>query len=385
MIWDMLRGEFIDVIEWTDDTRDTMVYRFQRHDNAIKYGAKLTVREGQAAVFVHEGQLADVFQPGLYQLETNNMPILTTINHWDHLFQSPFKSEIYFVATRRFQDLKWGTRNPIMMRDPEFGPVRMRAFGTYSIRVTDPGLFLQEIVGTDGEVTTDEVQFQIRNVIVSRFSNALAASGIPVLDLAANTDEMAKYLQARIAPEIAAYGIELPALFVENVSLPEAVEQAMDKRTSMGVIGDLGAYGQFQAAEAMRAAAENPGQGGAMGAGLGAGMGLAMAQGMMGGFGQQPQAAGPWGQPQPVAAPPAQAAPPPPPPPPQETVWHVAEGGQTTGPFSRADLGRMKAEGRFSRDTLVWSAGMAGWTKAGEVAPLAQLFTVAPPPPPPPA
>ncbi|MEL6775218.1 MAG: SPFH domain-containing protein, partial [Pseudomonadota bacterium] len=174
MIWDMLRGEFIDVIEWTDDTRDTMVYRFQRHDNAIKYGAKLTVREGQAAVFVHEGQLADVFQPGLYQLETNNMPIMTTLQHWDHLFQSPFKSEIYFVATRRFQDLKWGTRNPIMMRDPEFGPVRMRAFGTYSIRVSDPGLFLQEVVGTDGEVTTDEIQFQIRNVIVSRFSNALA-------------------------------------------------------------------------------------------------------------------------------------------------------------------------------------------------------------------
>ncbi|MEL7349584.1 MAG: SPFH domain-containing protein, partial [Pseudomonadota bacterium] len=271
-----------------------------------------------------------------------------------------------------------------MMRDPEFGPVRMRAFGTYSIRVSDPGLFLQEVVGTDGEVTTDEIQFQIRNVIVSRFSNALASSGIPVLDLAANTDEMAKYLLARIAPEIAAYGIELPALFVENVSLPEEVEKAMDRRTSMGVIGDLGAYGQFQAAEAMRAAADNPGQGGAMGAGLGAGMGLAMAHNMMGGMG----AASPWGQPQqPMAAPaaaPAAMAPPPPPPPPQETVWHIAENGATKGPFSRADLGRMKAEGGFSRETLVWSAGMAGWTKAGEVAPLAQLFTIAPPPPPPP-
>ncbi|MEO0959150.1 MAG: SPFH domain-containing protein, partial [Pseudomonadota bacterium] len=200
MIWDMLRGEFIDVIEWTDDTRDTLVYRFQRHDNAIKYGAKLTVREGQAAVFVHEGQLADVFQPGLYMLETNNMPIMTTLQHWDHLFQSPFKSEIYFVSTRRFQDLKWGTKNPIMLRDPEFGPVRLRAFGTYSIRVGDPGLFLQEIVGTDGEVTTDEVQFQIRNVIVSRFTNALGSSGIPALDLAANQDQMAEYLRNRIAP-----------------------------------------------------------------------------------------------------------------------------------------------------------------------------------------
>ncbi|MEM9782709.1 MAG: SPFH domain-containing protein [Pseudomonadota bacterium] len=383
MIWDILSGEFIDVIEWTDDTRDTMVYRFQRRGNAIKYGAKLTVREGQAAVFVHEGQLADVFQPGLYELETNNMPILTTLNSWDHGFNSPFKSEIYFVATRRFQDLKWGTRNPIMMRDPEFGPVRLRAFGTYSIRVGDPGLFLQEIVGTDGEVTTDEVQFQIRNVIVSRFSNALGASGIPVLDLAGNTDEMAKYLQARIAPEIAAYGLEMPALFVENVSLPEAVEQAMDKRTSMGVIGDLQAYGQYQAAEAMRAAAENPGQGGAMGAGLGAGMGFGMANAMTGMFAQQGAQPGPWGA-QPAQAPaPAASAPPPPPPPPQETVWHLAENGQTTGPFSRADLGRMRTEGRFSRDTLVWAPTLAGWTKAGEVAPLAQLFTVAPPPPPP--
>ena len=371
MIWDMLKGEFIDVIEWTDDTRDTIVWRFQRHDNAIKYGAKLTVREGQAAVFVHEGQLADVFQPGLYQLETNNMPIMTTLQHWDHGFSSPFKSEIYFVSTRRFQDLKWGTRNPIMMRDPEFGMVRMRAFGTYTIRVTDPALFLQEVVGTDGEFTIDEVQFQIRNVVVSRFSNALASSGIPVLDLAANTDQMAEFLKNRIAPEIAAYGIEIPTLLVENVSLPEAVEQAMDKRTSMGVIGDLGKYAQFQAAEAMRSAAENPGTaGGGMGAGIGMGMGMAMANQM----GGQP---GPWGQ-----APATAAAPPPPPPP--EAVYHVAEAGQTKGPFSLADLGRMVSDGSFTRETLVWSPGFAGWTAAGEVAQLARLFTVAPPPPPPP-
>ncbi len=374
MIWDMIRGEFIDVIEWTDDTRDTMVYRFQRQGNAIKYGAKLTVREGQAAVFVHEGQLADVFQPGLYQLETNNMPVMTTLQHWDHAFQSPFKSEIYFVSTRQFTDLKWGTKNPIMMRDPEFGPVRMRAFGTYAIRVKDPAVFLREIVGTDAEVTTDEVQFQLRNVIVARFSNALAASGIPVLDLAANTDEMAKFLKERVAPEIAAYGIEMPSLYIENVSLPEAVEAAMDKRTSMGVIGDLGKYAQYQAAEAMRAAAENPGSaGGGMGAGLGAGMGMAMAHQMA-----QPS---PWGSRPAEPAPPAAAAPPPPPP--VEAVYHIAEGGQTHGPYSLARLGRMVGEGTFARDTLVWSPGFAGWTKAGDVDALARLFTVAPPPPPP--
>ena len=367
MIWDMLKGELIDVIEWTDDTRDTIVWRFQRHDNAIKYGAKLTVREGQAAVFVHEGQIADVFQPGLYQLETNNMPVMTTLQHWDHGFSSPFKSEIYFVSTRRFQDLKWGTKNPIMMRDPEFGMVRMRAYGTYTIRVSDPALFLQEVVGTDGEFTVDEVQFQLRNVIVARFSNALASSGIPVLDLAANTDQMAEYLKNRVAPEIAAYGIEIPALFVENVSLPEAVEEAMDKRTSMGVIGDLGKYAQFQAAEAMRAAAENP-AGGEMGAGLGMGMGMAMAH--------QMATPSPWGQRPPAAASSV------PPPPPVETVYHIAEAGQTKGPFSLARLGRMATEGAFSRDTLVWAPGFEGWTKAGEVDALARLFTVAPPPPP---
>jgi membrane protease subunit (stomatin/prohibitin family) len=377
MIWDMLRGEFIDVIEWTEDSRDTMVWRFQRHGNAIKYGAKLTVREGQAAVFVHEGQLADVFQPGLYQLETNNMPVMTTLQHWDHGFQSPFKSEIYFVSTRQFTDLKWGTKNPIMMRDPEFGPVRMRAFGTYAIRVKDPGVFLREIVGTDGEVTTDEVQFQLRNVIVARFSNALASSGIPVLDLAANTDQMADYLAKRVAPEIAAYGIEMPSLFIENVSLPEAVEQALDRRTSMGIVGDLGKYAQFQAAEAMRAAAENPGAaGGGMGAGIGAGLGMAM--------GQQMAQPSPWGG-RPVEPQSAAGTPPPPPTPPAEAVFHIAENGQSHGPYSLARLGRMVQDGSFTRETLVWSPGFAGWTRAGEVDALARLFTVAPPPPPPPA
>ncbi|MEM7525910.1 MAG: SPFH domain-containing protein, partial [Pseudomonadota bacterium] len=344
--------------------------------------AKLTVREGQAAVFVHEGQLADVFGPGLYMLETNNLPIMTTLQHWDHGFQSPFKSEIYFVSTRRFQDLKWGTKNPIMLRDPEFGPTRLRAFGTYSIRVTDPALFMQEIVGTDGEVTTDEVTFQLRNVIVSRFSSALAQSGIPALDLAANTDDLAAFIKTRIAPELAAFGIETPALFVENISLPEEVEKAMDRRTSMGVVGDLGKYTQFQAAEAMRAAAETPGGAGAgMGAGLGMGMGMAMGN-MMTGQG------GPWGQAQPAAAPAAggyPAAPPPPPPPPPERLWHVTANGETSGPFGRGDLGRMVESGGFTRASLVWSPGYDGWTAAGEVAELAQLFTIAPPPPPPPA
>ena len=364
-ILDFLKGEFIDVIHWTDDTRDTMVWRFEREGHAIKYGAKLTVREGQAAVFVHEGQLADVFSPGLYLLETNNMPIMTTLQHWDHGFQSPFKSEIYFVNTTRFSDLKWGTKNPIICRDPEFGPVRLRAFGTYAVKVTDPARFLTEIVGTDGEFTMDEISFQVRNIIVQEFSRVVASSGIPVLDMAANTADLGKLVATAISETIATYGLTIPELYIENISLPPAVEAAMDKRTSMGLVGDLNAFTQYSAAEAMTTAASNP-SGGGMAAGLGAGMGMAM--------GSQMARPGPWG-----AAPVAAA---PPPPPPAEKVWHLAEGGQTSGPFSKARLGRMVTEGQLSRDTYVWTEGQDGWLKAGDVAELARLFTVMPPPPP---
>ncbi|MFD1158520.1 SPFH domain-containing protein [Roseovarius aestuarii] len=362
-IFDFLTGEFIDVIHWTDDTRDTMVWRFEREGHEIKYGAKLTVREGQAAVFVHEGQLADVFTPGLYMLETNNMPILTTLNHWDHGFKSPFKSEIYFVNTTRFNDLKWGTKNPIMLRDPEFGPTRLRSYGTYTVRVSDPAKFLSEIVGTDGEFTMDEISYQIRNIIVQEFSRVIASSGIPVLDMAANTADLGKLVATAISGTIADYGLTLPELYIENISLPPAVEAALDKRTSSGIAGDLGRFTEYSAAEAMTEAARNP-NGGGMGAGLGMGMGMAMAQAGM----QQ----GPWG---------ARAAAPPPPPP-VEHVWHIAESGQTHGPYSKAALGRMASEGKLTRDTHVWTAGQDGWQRAEDVQELAQLFTVMPPPPP---
>ena len=365
-IFDFLSGEFIDVIHWVDDTRDTMVWRFEREGHEIKYGAKLTVREGQAAVFVHEGQIADVFSPGLYMLETNNMPVLTTLQHWDHGFRSPFKSEIYFVNTTRFQDLKWGTKNPIMLRDPEFGPTRIRAFGTYTVRVTDPARFLTEIVGTDGEFTMDEISFQIRNIIVQEFSRVIAGSGIPVLDMAANTDDLGKLVATEVSKTLQNYGLTMPEFYIENISLPPAVEAALDKRTSMGLAGDLGRFTQYSAAEAMTAAAQNP-AGGGMAAGLGAGMGMAMA-------GQMAQQ-GPWGAvpaPQPV----------PPPPPPVEHVWHLAEKGQTRGPFSKAALGRMASAGELTRDTYVWTPGQDGWMRAEDVAELAQLFTILPPPPP---
>ncbi|SHE49113.1 Membrane protease subunit, stomatin/prohibitin family, contains C-terminal Zn-ribbon domain [Ruegeria intermedia] len=378
-IFDFLTGEFIDVIHWVDDTRDTMVWRFEREGHEIKYGAKLTVREGQAAVFVHEGQLADVFTPGLYMLETNNMPIMTTLQHWDHGFQSPFKSEIYFVNTTRFNDLKWGTKNPIMLRDPEFGPTRIRAYGTYTIRVKDPARFLVEIVGTDGEFTMDEISFQIRNIIVQEFSRVIAGSGIPVLDMAANTADLGKLVAAEVSPVLDGYGLEMPEFYIENISLPPAVEAALDKRTSMGLAGDLGKFTQYSAAEAMTAAASNPNGGGGMGAGLGMGMGMAMANQMSNMAAGRPS--GPWGAPAP-AAPQAAAHVAPPPPPPVEHVWHIAVDGQTSGPFSKAKMGRMASEGEITRDTFVWTPGQDGWKKAGDVQELAQLFTILPPPPP---
>ncbi len=362
-ILDFLSGQFIDIIAWTDDTRDTMVWRFEREGHEIKYGAKLTVREGQAAVFIHEGQLADVFTPGLYMLETNNMPIMTSLQHWDHGFQSPFKSEIYFVNTIRFSDLKWGTKNPIMLRDPEFGPTRIRAFGTYTVKVGDPAIFMREIVGTDGEFTMDEISFQIRNIIVQEFSRVIASSGIPVLDMAANTADLGKHIGTAISPVMDKYGLTIPELYIENISLPEAVEAALDTRTSRGLTGDLGEHLKYATAAALMKGGEASG---AMAAGMGAGIGMAMA-------GQMAQA-GPWG---------ATPQPAPPPPPPVETVWHIAENGETKGPFGRGHLGRMVAEGGLTRDTLVWAQGQDGWIKAGDVTDLATLFTVMPPPPPP--
>ncbi|MGL5891630.1 MAG: SPFH domain-containing protein, partial [Bacteroidia bacterium] len=269
-LFDKLKGEFIDIIEWTDSSNDTIVWRFPRHQNEIKNGAKLTVRESQVAVFVNEGQIADAFMPGMYELTTQNMPILSTLKGWKYGFNSPFKAEVYFVSMRQFTNLKWGTKNPIMVRDAEFGPLRIRAFGTYAMRVKEPKVFLKEIAGTDHEFTTEEINEQLRNIVVTRFSDAVASSKIPVLDMAANYDEFSKLIHEKINPEFNEIGIDLTKMLIENISLPEEVEKVLDKRTSMGIVGNLGAYTQFQAANAMEQAAQNP-NGGLAGAGVGMG------------------------------------------------------------------------------------------------------------------
>ena len=277
-----LSSQFIDVIEWKDSSNNTMVYRYDRNGKEIMMGAQLTVRESQVAIMVNEGKLADVFQPGRYELSTQNMPIMTALQSWKYGFNSPFKAEVYFINTKQFLDQKWGTSNPIMMRDAEFGMVRLRAFGIYSFRVGDPEAFLKEVFGTAAFMTVEGVTGQIKRTLVSGLSDAIAQSKIPALDLAANYDELSQYALNTLAPRITNLGLKLESFVIENISLPDEVEKAMDRRTSMGVVGDLNQYTQFQAAEAMRESANNPGGMAGMGVGMGAGMsmGAMMSQAM---------------------------------------------------------------------------------------------------------
>lgn len=275
-------SQFIEVIEWLDDSGNTLIYRFPVRDQEIKNGAQLIVRESQAAVFVYEGQIADQFGPGRYTIDGGNTPILSKLGAWKYGFNSPFKSEVYFVSTKQFQDLKWGTPNPVMLRDADFGMVRLRAFGIYSIRVADPQQFLKEIAGTNAHFVTEDVEGQLKRTLVSSFSDALGESKIAALDLASNYDELGKFMRGKMNDDFKSWGLELTKFVIENISLPQEVEAAMDKRTSMGVIGDVGRYTQFQAADAMRDAAQNPSGGAGTGAGLGAGfaVGNAMAGAM---------------------------------------------------------------------------------------------------------
>ena len=279
-LFSKITGQLIDVIEWKDDSNDTMVHRYDHNGKEIMMGAQLTVRESQVAIMVNEGKLADVFQPGRYELSTQNMPILTALKAWKYGFNSPFKAEVYFINTKQFLDQKWGTSNPIMMRDAEFGMVRLRAFGIYSFRVADPVTFLKEVFGTNGLMTVEGVTGQVKRTLISGLSDAIAQSKIPALDLAANYDELSQYALNTLSPRIANIGLKLESFVIENISLPDEVEKAMDRRTSMGVVGDLNQYTQYQAAEAMREAANNP----AGMAGLGAtmGVGAMMAQTMQG-------------------------------------------------------------------------------------------------------
>jgi membrane protease subunit (stomatin/prohibitin family) len=371
-LWDRITGEFIDIIEWTEPSQNEVLsYRFTRYKNEIKNGAKLIVREGQAAAFVKEGQLADVKGPGTYTLDTNNFPVLSTILGWKYGFESPFKAEVYFISTRQWTDQKWGTQNPVMVRDPEFGPVRLRAFGTYAFKVSDPATFLRELVATDPSFEAYEVTNQFRNAIVSRFVDVVGSSRIPILDLAGNYEKVSKLANEKIAPELAKMGIVLTQFFVENISLPPEVEAALDKRSQMGILGNLDQYAKYQSAEAIRDAAQNPGGIAGIGAGIGAGM--VVGQQMAGAVGGSLSAPG-------QVIPGNTQSPGAPPPLPVTASFHAAINGAQAGPFVMTAMQMNVREGKISRSTLVWKPGMANWAAADTVPELQPLFAHLPPP-----
>lgn len=380
-LWDNIKSQFIDIIEWNpkEEEKDTVAYRFPRYQNEIKNEAQLIVREGQVAVFVREGQLADAFLPGRHTLSTQNMPIMSTLAGWKYGFNSPFVAEVYFIRTTQILQQKWGTRNPITLRCPELGPVRLRAFGTFAYRVTEAKAFLKEVIGTNTEIDGEEIAGQLRDIIIARFTNNLASLKIPVLDLAANQDLMAKTLSGNLDTEFKEYGISVTKFLVENIALPPEVEKVLDKRSAMGLAGNLDQYTKFQVAESIPLAAANPG--GTAGAGIGIGAGVAMGQQMMGsmqtGFAAPAQ----------VSAPPSFAAAPPPLPA-APVSWHVAVAGQTYGPYTGEQVRDAIRAGQINAGTSVWHAGMAAWGPASSTE-LASLFAApsaaAVPPPPPPA
>ncbi len=276
-IFNFIKGQLLEIIEWTDDSRDTLAFRFPDEDKEIKRGAKLIVRESQVAQFVYLGEFGDTFGPGQHTLTTDNIPILTTLKSWKYGFESPFKADVYFVVTRIFTGNKWGTSNPVMMRDNDLGVVRARAFGTYDFHVVDPKLFLKEVAGTDNHFRLDEFSDTMRSRIVSLFSEALAQSKIPVMDVATRYSELGESLLPLINPVVKArYGLEMTSFIVENVSVPPEVEQAIDKRSSISAVGNLNDYVKFQMAQGME-------KGGSQAGGMATEMavGMAMAQQMI--------------------------------------------------------------------------------------------------------
>lgn len=369
-----LSHEFIDIIEWLDDTKDTLVYRFERYQNEIKNGAQLIVREGQMAVFVNEGQIADVFSPGTYVLNTQNLPILTTLKGWKYGFNSPFKAEVYFVSTRMFTDEKWGTKNPVTLNDDRFGFVEIRAFGTYAFKINDAGKFIKDIVGTDSRFTSYEINEHLKSLISTRFTDTIGEANLPIELYAANTNELSDTCLEVLQPEFESVGISLERFFIENVSMPEELKKEIFEYSRLNKI-DLDKLSKFKAAKAMEIAAAN--ESGTAGAGMGMGMGFAMAQQMGHMYNQQPQQTAPTSNTQHPGAPAGGATPPPIPTP---TQYYYAVNGQQAGPVAFENLKALFAARTINANTLVWKQGMPNWSSLNTVPELQSLLGTIPPP-----
>ncbi|MCT8339446.1 SPFH domain-containing protein [Flavobacteriaceae bacterium TK19130] len=367
-IKEKLSHEFIDIIEWLDYTDDTICHRFERYQNEIKNNAKLIVREGQTAVFINEGQLADVFGPGTYTLNTKNLPILTTLKGWKYSFDSPFKAEVYFVNTHLFTDEKWGTKNPITLNDERFGLVEIRAFGTYAFKISDPGKFIIDIVGTDNNFTNYEINEHLKSLIATRFTDTVGEANLPIELYAANTTELSDTCREVMKPEFQTVGISLEKFYIENVSMPEDLKKEIFEYSRIDKL-DLDKLTKFKTAKAIEAAAQN--EGGTAGAGMGMGMGFVLAQ-QMGGM-MQPQMQ--------QQAMPQQQAVGGPPPVPQAVQYYYAVDGNQRGPVGFEQLRSLFAGRTVNKDTLVWKAGMRSWQPLQEVEELKAFLGGNTPPP----
>ena len=299
-----VKKQFIDILQWTESEDGILAYRYPMQDMEIQNGGTLVVRDSQMAVFVNEGQIADVFGAGSYKLTTQTLPVLTYLKNWDKLFQSPFKSDVYYYSTRVQLDRKWGTPNAITIRDKDFGMVRLRAFGIYSFHIADPKIFYQKISGTRETYTRDELEGQLRNTIIGSMTDMFGESGVPFIDMASNQEEFGKALREKMTPIFADFGLALDSMVVQNISLPEELQKILDQRIGMGMIGDMQKFTQYQVANAIPMAAQNEGGMAGMGVGLGAGVGFGqvMAQSMAGAMQPQQQAAAPTQAAAPAAA-----------------------------------------------------------------------------------
>lgn len=366
-IKEKLSNEFIDIVEWLDYTDDTIAHRFERYQNEIKNGAKLIVREGQTAVFVNEGQLADVFTPGTYDLTTQNLPILTTLKGWKYGFNSPFKAEVYFVNTHLFTDEKWGTKSPITLSDERFGLVEIRAFGTYAFKISDSGKFIIDIVGTDSNFTNYEINEHLKSLIATRFTDTVGEANLPIELYAANTSELSDTCREVMAPEFESVGIALEKFYIENVSMPEDLKKEIFEYSRIDKL-DLDKLTKFKTAKAVEAAAKN--EGGTAGAGMGMGMGFVLAQQM--GSMMNPQMGGAVQRPATGAVPP---------PMPAQTLYYYAVNGTQQGPVTFEQMQALFAARTINRDSLVWKQGMANWATLKEVEELKSFLGGNTPPP----
>lgn len=363
-IFDKLRNEFIDIIDWPNQDTDTLVWKFPRYQNEIKMNARLTVREAQQAVFINEGVIADVYQPGMYTLQTQNMPILATLKGWKYGFDSPFKADVLFVSTRQAIDQKWGTKNAITVSDDRFGMIELRAFGTYAFKVVDAGKFIKEIAGIEREYTTDEIGGQLKSIIATRFTNAAASGNIPIEKFASNLESLSVIILEKLNADFDNYGLKITNFLVENVSMPEELKKEIFEYSRLNKI-DMQQLAQLKSAKSIEIAAANEGIAG-MGAGLGAG--ISVGNMMANAMGQA------------AAAPQQQAAGATPPPLAPSVQYFTGIDGKQEGPYSTTQIQQMIQAGTLRRDTMIWKAGMAGWATADTIADLNGFFGAVPPP-----